>query len=94
MHDWSDEHCQKILKNCYKALPENGKVMILDSIIPANPDATARGCFHSDLMMLAYNPGGKERTEQEFRSLAEGAGFTGFKTTYAYVNTWVIEVTK
>jgi O-methyltransferase domain len=94
MHDWSDEHCQKILKNCYMALPENGKVIILDCIIPVNPDATARGGLHEDLIMLAYNPGGKERTEQEFRSLFEGAGFTGFKTTYAYANTWAIEVNK
>jgi caffeic acid 3-O-methyltransferase / acetylserotonin O-methyltransferase len=94
MHDWSDEHCQKILKNCYRALPENGKVIILDCIIPTNPDATARYSCHGDLLMLAHNPGGKERTEQEFRSLAEGAGLTGFKTSYAYLNTWVIEVTK
>ncbi|KAK4835147.1 hypothetical protein QYF36_005955 [Acer negundo] len=25
-HDWSDEHCLKFLKNCYEALPENGKL--------------------------------------------------------------------
>ncbi|KAJ3690538.1 hypothetical protein LUZ61_019702 [Rhynchospora tenuis] len=94
MHDWSDEHCLTILKNCYKALPENGKVIMFDSIIPMKPDATARGAFHGDLLMLVYNPGGKERTEKEFRSLAEGAGFSGFKTTYAYANIWAIEVTK
>ncbi|KAF3327814.1 S-adenosyl-L-methionine:O-methyltransferase [Carex littledalei] len=47
LHDWSDEHCQNILKNCYKALPENGKVIILDCIVPTNPDATARCAFHN-----------------------------------------------
>ncbi|CAL9760383.1 unnamed protein product [Musa acuminata subsp. burmannicoides] len=25
LHDWSDEHCVKILKNCWKALPEKGR---------------------------------------------------------------------
>lgn len=25
LHDWSDEHCLKLLKNCYKALPEHGR---------------------------------------------------------------------
>ncbi|KAF3319748.1 tricetin 3',4',5'-O-trimethyltransferase [Carex littledalei] len=94
LHDWSDEHCEKILKNCYKALPENGKVIILDCIVPANPDATARCAFHVDMLMLAYNPGGKERTEKEFRSLAEGAGFSGFKTTHVSADTWIIEVSK
>ncbi|KAI3879013.1 hypothetical protein MKW92_020063 [Papaver armeniacum] len=32
MHDWSDENCVKILKNCYKAISKtkNGKVIIVD----------------------------------------------------------------
>ncbi|KAJ3690539.1 hypothetical protein LUZ61_019703 [Rhynchospora tenuis] len=94
MHDWSDEHCQKILNNCYRALPENGKVIMLDFILPETPDATARGAFDSDLIMLVNNPGGKERTEKEFRSLVESAGFSGFKATYIYAYVWAIEVTK
>ncbi|KAJ1693296.1 hypothetical protein LUZ63_009994 [Rhynchospora breviuscula] len=94
MHDWSDKHCQKILKNCYKALPESGKAIILDCILPVNPDGTARVAFCSDLNMLVNNPGGKERTEDEFRYLAEGAGFSGFRTTYIYAYIWAIEVTK
>ncbi|KAK7347250.1 hypothetical protein VNO80_21777 [Phaseolus coccineus] len=24
-HDWSDEHCVKLLKNCYDAIPDDGK---------------------------------------------------------------------
>ncbi|XP_047260147.1 caffeic acid 3-O-methyltransferase-like [Capsicum annuum] len=28
-HDWSDDHCLKLLKNCYEALPTNGKVIIV-----------------------------------------------------------------
>ncbi|XP_058772103.1 cathecol O-methyltransferase 1-like isoform X2 [Vicia villosa] len=26
LHDWSDEHCLKLLKNCYDAIPDDGKV--------------------------------------------------------------------
>lgn len=96
LHDWSDEHCMKILKNCYKVLPDNGKVIILDAIVPLNPDSShiARCVAHVDLIMLANNPGGKERTEQEFRSLAKAAGFSGFKANYISANTWAIELTK
>ncbi|KAF3943053.1 hypothetical protein CMV_030352 [Castanea mollissima] len=25
LHDWSDEDCMKLLRNCYEALPNNGK---------------------------------------------------------------------
>ncbi|WKA07683.1 hypothetical protein VitviT2T_025473 [Vitis vinifera] len=28
-HDWSDAHCLKFLKNCYQALPDNGKSLTL-----------------------------------------------------------------
>ncbi|XVF42583.1 hypothetical protein PTKIN_Ptkin01aG0375600 [Pterospermum kingtungense] len=31
LHDWGDEQCLKILKNCYEAISESGKVILLDS---------------------------------------------------------------
>jgi caffeic acid 3-O-methyltransferase / acetylserotonin O-methyltransferase len=96
LHDWSDEHCLKLLKNCYKALPDNGRVIILDAIVPVNLDSSylSRCVTHVDLLMLANNPGGKERTEQEFRSLGKAAGFLGFHANYISANTWAIELTK
>lgn len=96
LHDWSDEHCTKILKNCHKALPDIGKVIVLDAIVPVNPDSShmARCVAQVDLIMLANNPGGKERTEQEFKSLAKAAGFSGFKGNYISATTWAIELTK
>ena len=96
LHDWSDEHCARLLKNCYDALPEHGKVVVVECVLPESSDATAReqGVFHVDMIMLAHNPGGKERYEREFRELARAAGFTGFKATYIYANAWAIEFTK
>lgn len=88
LHDWSDAHCATLLKNCYDALPAHGKVVIVECILPVNPEATpkAQGVFHVDMIMLAHNPGGKERYEREFEELARGAGFTGVKATYIYAN--------
>lgn len=96
LHDWSDEHCAKILKNCYKALPENGKVIIMECILPVTPEPTpeAQGVFHLDLIMLAHSLGGKERSEKEFRDLAKEAGFKGFNASYVFANSWAIEFTK
>ncbi|HEX5992989.1 MAG TPA: methyltransferase, partial [Thermomicrobiales bacterium] len=37
--------------------------------------AAAQGLARLDLQMLVLTPGGRERTEQEFRSLLWGAGF-------------------
>ena len=34
LHNWSDEACVKILKNCRKAIPEKtGKVIIIDVVL-------------------------------------------------------------
>ncbi|XP_047264634.1 nicotinate N-methyltransferase 1-like [Capsicum annuum] len=65
-HDWSDDHCIKLLKNCYEALPANGKVIIVECILPEAPDTSAatKSKVHGDIIMLAHNPGGKERTEK------------------------------
>uniref|UniRef100_A0A6N2M213 O-methyltransferase domain-containing protein n=1 Tax=Salix viminalis TaxID=40686 RepID=A0A6N2M213_SALVM len=95
-HDWSDEHCFKLLKNCYDALPENGKVILVDCIIPVVPDTSlaTKGVIHADVIMLAHNPGGKERTEKEFESLAKGTGFKGFEVMCCVFNTYVIEFRK
>uniref|UniRef100_N1R3X4 Caffeic acid 3-O-methyltransferase n=1 Tax=Aegilops tauschii TaxID=37682 RepID=N1R3X4_AEGTA len=96
LHDWSDEHCMTLLKNCYDALPAHGKVVVIECILPEkeNPNATPRALFHVDMIMLAQNPGGKERYEREFRKLAMGAGFTDINTTYIYAEAWAIELTK
>nr|AAC18623.1 bispecific caffeic acid/5-hydroxyferulic acid O-methyltransferase [Lolium perenne] len=96
LHDWSDQHCATLLKNCYDALPANGKVVLVECILPVNPEAnpSSQGVFHVDMIMLAHNPGGRERYEREFQALARGAGFTGVKSTYIYANAWAIEFTK
>ncbi|TVU42897.1 hypothetical protein EJB05_09321, partial [Eragrostis curvula] len=96
LHDWSDAHCATLLKNCYDALPAHGKVIVVECILPVDPEATpkAQGVFHVDMIMLAHNPGGKERYEKEFEDLARGAGFAGVKATYIYANAWAIEFTK
>ncbi|THU43094.1 hypothetical protein C4D60_Mb00t07220 [Musa balbisiana] len=96
LHDWSDEQCVKILRNCWKALPENRKVIVVECVLPIAPEATpeTQSACQGDLMMLAYNPGGKERNQQEYQALANEAGFSGFKLIHVYSITWIMEFTK
>lgn len=78
LHDWSDEHCVRILKNCRKAIPEKtGKVIIVDHVL--QPEGN-NGLFDEvgyafDMMLLAHNAGGRERTEQNWKRLFEATGF-------------------
>ncbi|RLM84848.1 caffeic acid O-methyltransferase [Panicum miliaceum] len=96
LQDWRDAHCATLLKNCYDALPAHGKVVVVECILPKNPEAIPKTqvTFHADMIMLAHNPGGKERYEREFEELVRGVGFAGIKATYIYANTWAIEFTK
>ncbi|SPT15842.1 unnamed protein product [Triticum aestivum] len=96
LHNWTDEQCTTLLRNCYDALPAHGKVVVVEGILPVKPEATSRGqqASLSDMIMLTHTAGGKERNQREFEELAKAGGFTGVKTAYIYSNTWVIEFTK
>ncbi|XXG77574.1 hypothetical protein AAC387_Pa08g1702 [Persea americana] len=96
LHDWSDEHCLKLLKNCYKALPESGKAIIVESILPLAPETnlTAKYVFQLDMLMLAYNPGGKERTKKQLEELATVAGFASLDVVCCAYGSWVMECSK
>lgn len=72
-HNWSDENCHLILRNSAKALPKEGKVLIVDVVLEdsSKPNILKDG----DLIMMSLGEG-RERTREEFRLLLEGAGFT------------------
>lgn len=78
-HNWADEECVMFLRNCYKALPKGGKVIVLDYIMPEvpNPSNISKHVCAIDNVMFLINAG-KERTENEFKSLCMRAGFSKF----------------
>ncbi|XP_030459439.1 xanthohumol 4-O-methyltransferase-like [Syzygium oleosum] len=77
MHDWGDEDCVKILKNCRKAIPEkNGKVIIAEMVLKPEGDGMLHGTgLVLDLVMMAHCTGGKERDELEWKKILEEGGF-------------------
>ena len=56
--------------------------------------AAAKAASQLDVLMMTQNPGGKERTEDEFIALAAGAGFRGIKFETFVHNFWVMEFFK
>lgn len=71
IHDWNDADSILILKNCRRALLPEGKLLLVEAVIPPG-NAPSPGKL-LDITMLV-GPGGKERTEAEFRSLLAEAG--------------------
>lgn len=72
IHDWDDEKSLAILRNCRAAMPDGGKLLVVESVIP--PGNEPFGGKWLDLTMMLI-PGGKERTEEEYRTLYDQAGF-------------------
>ncbi|ESR45115.1 hypothetical protein CICLE_v10003323mg [Citrus x clementina] len=96
LHDWSDEQYLKILKNCYDALPESGKVIIVESVVPESPEFSSinRNILTLDIVMYDLFPQAKGRTAGEFKALAMAAGFGTIKVICRAYCYWVIEFYK
>jgi hypothetical protein len=72
IHDWTDEQSIHILSNCRKVIPDNGRLLIIECVVPPGNEPSLSKDF--DITMMIF-PGGIERTEEEFRFLFEQAGF-------------------
>jgi hypothetical protein len=72
LHDWSDEDCIQILKNCHIASPK-AKILIVERVIQT--DHNSQFTLSLDLWMLLLFDNAKERTEEEYRALLEAADY-------------------
>jgi hypothetical protein len=77
IHDWNDEKAIAILRSCHRAMPEHGKLLIVEGVYPRRIDQSlaSRGAAANDVNMLV-STGGRQRSEAEFCSLYDAAGFT------------------
>jgi hypothetical protein len=72
IHDWDDERSVLIMKNIHRAMKGDGKLLLVEMIVPAGNDPHYSKIL--DLEMLT-SPGGIERSEDEYRELLAQAGF-------------------
>jgi hypothetical protein len=73
IHDWDDERATAILKNIRASMNRGGRLILLESVVAAGNQPDFAKLIDLEMLLL---PGGRERTEQEFRDLLAGAGFT------------------
>jgi hypothetical protein len=77
LHGRRDLDAISILSNCRAVVPRHGALLIIEFILPpvvSHADPHLEGHLMSDLNMLAVT-GGKERSEHEWKTLLEAAGF-------------------
>lgn len=75
LHNWDDEHAVRILRRCRAALGDNGKLLIIDVLLPelVQPDPAGLNPYIKDLQMLVLL-GGQERTYADVDRLCARAG--------------------
>ena len=73
LHDWTDEEAGRLLQTIRRAIPHTGRLLIIDAVLPPG-DVPHFGKL-LDLTMMAMLTG-RERSEDEFAALLEGAGFS------------------
>jgi hypothetical protein len=74
IHDWDDEHCLRLLRNCHASMDGNGRIICVDSVLPPMGDTGGTPAKFLDLLMM-LSIKGKERTRQQWEALYAAAGF-------------------
>lgn len=72
IHDWDDDRCVRLLKNCRAGMVGTGRVICVDVVLPPMGDTGGAAAKFLDLDMMVFIPG-KERTESQWKALFESA---------------------
>lgn len=72
IHDWDEPEAKRILANCRRAIPSNGKLLILEMPLPGLNEPGFAKILDIEMLVI---PGGRERTLKEYESLLASAGF-------------------
>jgi hypothetical protein len=73
LHNWDNKACIEILKNCNKVMTVQGRILVIERVIPSGNEKSEAKLF--DINMLVVT-GGRERTQEEYKKLFYAAGFT------------------
>lgn len=80
LHNWEDEDCVDILSTVHDAAPPDGRVFVIEAVVPGpEQDHLSK---RLDMTMMVHL-GGRERTEAEFETLLDDAGWEHVNTQEA-----------
>ena len=78
LHDWDDEACICILKNCRRALRPRGRIAVIELLLEEIGEPGMAPLYDATMMVLSS---GRERSLMEFQRLFEAAGLAATKVT-------------
>lgn len=72
LHNWEDGAALSILRCCRAAMSPTARLLVIERVIPPGNGPSEAKLFDVSMMVVL---GGRERTEAEYRTLFERAGF-------------------
>lgn len=72
LHDWNDNACLKILKNCRDAMSLDSALLVVEMLIAGGSGPSVAKLLDLEVLVMGD---GQERSEEEFQRLFEKAGF-------------------
>lgn len=85
---WADADCLRLLGACRKVVPEDGRILVVNGVIPPGNEPHPGKTVDMMVMNLLN---GKERTLPEYESLITEAGFTVSRVIPVSPNATIIE---
>lgn len=74
LHDWSDDDCLRILRNCRAAMAGDARMLIVELILEPDPSVGRPLGYLLDIQMMAMFGSARERTAAEFEALLQACG--------------------
>jgi 2,7-dihydroxy-5-methyl-1-naphthoate 7-O-methyltransferase len=90
LHGWPDDGAARILGRCAEAGGDAARILLLEGVIPDRPTADEASF---DLFMLTLS-GGRQRTLDEFRRLAESVGLAVRSSLLLATGTSLVELSR
>lgn len=72
VHDWDESNVLQILRNVRAAMPNNAKVLVIESVVPDDDREHLSKMLDLEMLVVAT---GRERTAIEYAELLRAAGF-------------------
>lgn len=72
LHDWDDERSVEILRQCRRAIPAHGKLLVIELVLPEGEEPFFGKWLDLHMLVLL---GARERTAAEYAALFDASGF-------------------
>lgn len=70
IHNWDDDRSVAILRNCRRAMADDARLLLIEQVVPPGNQPSLSKLYDVHMLALA---GGRERREDEYRSLLAAA---------------------